>query len=76
MASIADLDNLKIVLLRPTDTRTYDDILLVKSFLSKTEFFQKHLQEASPKLLDELYRSSFLETFEAGHTVFKQGIDK
>ena len=73
MASTDELDNLKFLLLRPIDSRTYDDILLVKSFLSKTEFFQKHLQEASPKLLDELYRNSFLETFEAGHTVFKQG---
>lgn len=72
--SSAELGNLKVVLLRQSKARTYDDILLLKSFLSKTEFFQKHLAEASPKLLDELYRNSYLETFEEGKTIFKQGI--
>ncbi len=67
-------ENLKSVLLKPSRTRTYDDILLIKSFLSKTDFFKKHVGDAVPKLLDELYRCSYLEKFECGEVVFRQGI--
>jgi hypothetical protein len=67
------LENLKFVLMKPSRTRTYDDILFVRSFLSSTDFFKRQIGDASPHILDELYRNASIEVFNVDDVIFRQG---
>lgn len=67
------LDDIKLVLLRTCESRSYDDILLLKSSLGKTDFMKKSLANSAPRLLDEMYRNAILESYEQDDNIFTQG---
>lgn len=67
------IDSIKLILLKPFNVRSYDDILLLKSYLSKTEYIRHNLSTVSSIQLDELCRNINLETCELDENVFKQG---
>lgn len=54
--------------------RSYDDLLLLKSYISKTEFITKDLAGVvNPRQMNDICRSLGLEEFNAGDYVFSQG---
>ena len=67
------LTAIKHVLLKTPEGKTYDDILLLKNHVSRTDFFKQHLLLALPKLLDEICRNLALETFGPNESIFRQG---
>ena len=73
-AVIADLAEIKMSLIKPAAHRSYDELLLLKSMLSKTDFVKNIMGNALfPKQMDELCRNLVLETFHAGDIIIKQG---
>lgn len=67
------LDLVKMCLLKQGPFRSYDELLLLKSHIVKSEFIKNTLSVTMlPKQVDELCRSLLLEHFSAGEYVFKQ----
>ena len=59
---------------KPALARSYDDLLLLKSYISKTEFITKDLHGVvNPRQMNDICRSLILETFNCGEAVFNQG---
>eukprot|EP01032_Pedospumella_encystans_P022055 gene22055-25004_t len=72
--SAANNDQLRQVLLKNPENRSYDDLLVLKGFITRTEFMQKHLAGIiNPKQMNDLCRQLGLETYSSGDTVFNQG---
>lgn len=68
-----ELDLVKQCLLKSGPFRSYDELLLLKSHISKSEFIKNVLSASMlPKQVDELCRSLQLEHFETGDYVFRQ----
>lgn len=67
-------DHLRSTLLKPPEIRSYDDLLLLKSFMMRTEFVIRHLDRiVNPRQMDELCRNIGIEMFNEGGIVFNQG---
>ena len=67
-------DHLRSTLLKPPEIRSYDDLLLLKSFMMRTEFVIRHLDRiVNPRQMDELCRNICIEMFNEGGIVFNQG---
>lgn len=65
---------IRIALSKTPQSRSYDDILLLKSYLSKTELVTKNLASLiSPKQLNDICRNMTLEKYKSGDFVFHQG---
>ena len=65
---------IKLALSKVAANRTFDDILLLKSYLSKTEFIKENFSgRVSPHQMNELCRGLFLESHQAGDIIFNQG---
>lgn len=65
---------IKLALSKVAANRTFDDILLLKSYVSKTEFIkEKFSGRVSPHQMNELCRGLFLESHQAGDVIFNQG---
>eukprot|EP01033_Poteriospumella_lacustris_P004515 gene4515-3224_t len=59
---------------KPSGIRTYDDLLLLKSYMLETEFFEKsQLGNANPRQVNDLCRGIELEVRKVGEVVFNQG---
>jgi CRP-like cAMP-binding protein len=73
------VDNVQIqqiltALKKPPLARSYDDLLLLKSYISKTEFITKDLAGVvNPRQMNDICRSLSLENVDAGEMVFNQG---
>lgn len=65
--------NLRLILAKEGSQRSYDDILLLKSMISKMEFWKHTFAALHPRQVDELCRSLGLETFGMSQIVFNQG---
>jgi hypothetical protein len=62
------------VLLKTPENRSYDDLLVLKGFMLRTEFMHKNLAGiVNPKQMNDLCRQLGLETYSSGDTVFNQG---
>ena len=69
----ADLELVKLCLLKQGPFRSYDELLLLKSHIGKSEFIKNTLSATLlPKQVDELCRNLQLEHFETGEYVFRQ----
>lgn len=67
-------EQLRFVLLKNPENRSYDDLLVLKGFIARTEFMQKNLAGiVNPKQMNDLCRHLGLETYNVGDTVFNQG---
>lgn len=67
-------EQIKLALLKSSSSRSYDDLLLLKYYLTRTEFIQKTLAGiANPRQMNDLCRTLGLETYEVGQSVFNQG---
>lgn len=67
-------EQIRVVLLKTAESRSYDDLLLLKSFLLRTEFMSKNLDGiVNPKQMNEICRHLGLEIYSEGDTVFNQG---
>jgi CRP-like cAMP-binding protein len=67
-------EQLRTVLLKNPEHRSYDDLLVLKGFMSKTEFMMKNLAGiVNPKQMNDICRYINLETYSTGDTVFNQG---
>jgi hypothetical protein len=65
---------LKMALVKPPSSRSYDDLLLLKQYIAKTEFITKHFAGiANPNQMNEICKSMRIDCFGIGHVVFKQG---
>ena len=63
----------RMALLKQGPFRSYDELLMLKSHLSKSDFIKNTLSSSLlPKQVDELCRSLLLEHFSAGEFVFRQ----
>lgn len=70
----ANNEQLRHVLLKNPENRSYDDLLVLKGFVTRTEFMQKHLAGIiNPKQMNDLCRQLGLESYSSGDTVFNQG---
>lgn len=59
---------------KPSGARTYDDLLLLKSYMLQTEFFEKSiLGSANPRQINDLCRGIELEIHKPKGIVFNQG---
>ncbi|RYG70281.1 cyclic nucleotide-binding domain-containing protein [archaeon] len=68
------LDQIRLALAKPSTNRSYDDLLLLKSYLSRTEFIQKTLAGvANPRQMNDLCRNLGHEHYGANDAVFNQG---
>jgi len=69
-----ELQEIKSALLKSGAQRSYDELLMLKSFLTTTDFVKHNIGNALfPKQMDELCRSIVLESFHQGDTIIKQG---
>lgn len=67
-------EQIKMALLKQPSTRSYDDLLLLKHYITRTEFIQKTLAGvANPRQMNDICRNLGLETYEVGQAVFNQG---
>jgi CRP-like cAMP-binding protein len=67
-------EQLRYVLLKNPENRSYDDLLVLKGFIVRSEFMQKNLAGiVNPKQMNDLCRQLGLETYSVGDTVFNQG---
>ena len=67
-------EQLRYVLLKNPGNRSYDDLLVLKGFISRTEFKLKNLAGiVNPKQMNDLCRGLGLETYNNGDTIFNQG---
>ena len=67
-------EQLRFVLLKNPENRSYDDLLVLKGFISRTEFMLKNLAGiVNPKQMNDLCRGLGLETYNNGDTIFNQG---
>ena len=67
-------EQLRYVLLKNPENRSYDDLLVLKGFIGRTEFMQKNLAGiVNPKQMNDLCRQLGLESYNVGDTVFNQG---
>lgn len=73
MLDEAAVNQLRLVLLKNGSVRSYDDLLTLKSFVSKLEFIKQSLSGLHPKQMDDLCRNLTVESFANGDVVFKQG---
>ncbi len=74
MTNEHDVTEIKIALLKSGAQRSYDDVVMLKSYLSKTDFVKNIVGSSLlPKQMDELCRSLVLESFNVGDTIIKQG---
>ena len=68
------IELIKLSLQKVAANRTFDDILLLKSYLSKTEFIKENFSgRVNPHQINELCRGLFLESHQAGDIIFNQG---
>jgi hypothetical protein len=52
------IEQMRMALLKIPSSRSYDDLLLIKSYLSRTEFIQKTLAGvANPRQMNDLCRN-------------------
>jgi CRP-like cAMP-binding protein len=61
------------VLAKHGDARSYDDLLVLKSRISKMDFMKSVFSTLHPRQIDELCKSMNLETFDENTFVFYQG---
>lgn len=66
-------EQLRFALMKPSNSRSYDDLLMLKAYLVKTDLIKKVMTSLSPKQMDDLCRSLKLENFGLNDVVFKQG---
>jgi len=72
--SHAELQEIKTALLKSGALRSYDELLMLKSFLATTDFVKNNIGNSLfPKQMDELCRSIMLESFHQGDHILKQG---
>ena len=65
---------MKSALIKTGQQRSYDELLMLKSHLSGTEFVKNIVGNVLlPKQMDELCRSLVLESFDKGQVVMRQG---
>lgn len=70
---MADIARIKSALLKNGTYRSYDELLLLKAHLAKSDFIRNTLSAGLfPKQLDELCRSLMLESFEANELIIRQ----
>ena len=70
---MADIARIKSALLKNGMYRSYDELLLLKAHLARSDFIRKTLSAGLfPKQLDELCRSLTLESFETGERIIRQ----
>eukprot|EP00605_Chrysophyceae_sp_TOSAG23-4_P000615 GSChrysophyteH1.ASY1.ANO1.692.1 assembled CDS len=68
------LKDIKSALLKNGQQRSYDELLMLKSYLSGTDFVRNIVGNSLlPKQMDELCRNLVLESFNAGDVIIKQG---
>ena len=66
--------DMKSALIKTGQQRSYDELLMLKSHLSGTEFVKNIVGNVLlPKQMDELCRSLVLESFDKGQVVMRQG---
>jgi CRP-like cAMP-binding protein len=69
----AEVARIKGALLKHGTHRSYDELLLLKAYLAKSDFVKNTLSVGLfPKQLDELCRSLVLESVEAGDRIIRQ----
>jgi CRP-like cAMP-binding protein len=68
------LFQLRQALLKPQASRSHDDLLLLKSYIGRTEIITKDLDGiANPRQVNDICRSLELESYQTGEVVFAQG---
>jgi len=71
--SSEELDQIRKALLKTAAHRSYDELLLLKQHISKTEFIKNTLSAGMfPKQMDELCRNLGIESYHEGDMVFRQ----
>jgi CRP-like cAMP-binding protein len=70
----ASVEEIKLLLAKPSNFRCYDDIITLRSFLSQIPFFiQSDISGLLPKQVNDLCHSLELESFNLNDTIFNQG---
>ena len=73
-SALENLDSqVRAVLAKQGDSRSYDDLLVLKSRISKMDFMKSVFSSLHPRQIDELCKSMNLEIFEENEYVFRQG---
>lgn len=68
-------DQIRLALLKPPMTRSYDDLLLLKSFLQKNSFLSTHLFNVfNPRQLNEICRSLKILELKKDSVAYNQGV--
>lgn len=68
------MDQVKLALTKAASNRSFDDVLLLKSYLSKTEFIATNLTgQVNPRQMNEFCRGILLESHRCGDIIFNQG---
>jgi len=68
------ISQIKQALTKSATSRSFDDILLLKSYVSQTEFVATNLTGiVNPNQMNEFCRGMLLETHRAGESIFNQG---
>lgn len=63
----------RLVLAKQGNQRSYDDLLILKSKISKMDFMKSSFSNLHPRQIDDLCRCMNLEIFEENQFVFHQG---
>eukprot|EP01038_Epipyxis_sp_PR26KG_P005674 gene5674-7832_t len=68
------LEQIRLALLKSPQSRSFDDLLLLKSYLMRTELVTKNLMGIiNPRQMNDICRTMQLESFKPNEYVFQQG---
>ena len=68
-----EYERIKNILTKSGSGRSYDDILILKSYLLSLDFLRNLCSNMSPKQTEDLCRNMIIESHDYGSYVFKQG---